>query len=391
MVHLNRIYTRAGDDGSTALGDGTRLPKHHVRVAAYGTVDETSSVLGLALANGVAGVHAERLRAVQNDLFDVGSDLCVPGEAGERLRLTAEYTLRLERWIDEANAALQPLASFVLPGGTPAAAWLHLARTVCRRAERLVTELAAEEGPGRVNPEVVRYLNRLSDYLFVLARTENGGGEDDVLWRPGAGARRVVFGLAWSTPPEWVRSIERSPLALLSDHAHCELRAASAAQSLLLRNPARREVVERLGAMASEELAHFNRVVALLYAHGGALAWPEPSPYAEALHSRSGATRGAGPALLDRLLVARLIEARSLERFHLLAEGLVDRELAALYADLLRSEAGHRALFGQLARLLFPAAEVERRERELVALESEIIASLPCVPRVHSGPPGEGS
>jgi len=187
MVHLNRIYTRAGDDGTTALGDGTRLPKHHPRVAAYGTVDETSSVLGLALVSGVSGAHAERLRAAQNDLFDVGSDLCVPGEAGERLRLTPEYTARLERWIDEANAALAPLASFVLPGGTPAAAWLHLARTVCRRAERLVTELAEQEGAGRVNPEVVRYLNRLSDWLFVLARVENGGGADDVLWRPGAG------------------------------------------------------------------------------------------------------------------------------------------------------------------------------------------------------------
>lgn len=199
-----------------------------------------------------------------------------------------------------------------------------------------------------------------------------------------------MFGLAWRTPPQWVAAVERAPLAFLSDHAHCELRAAAAAQSLLLRNPVRREVVERLGAMASEELSHFNRVVALLFARGGTLSWPEPSPYAEALHSRSGATRGAGPALLDRLLVARLIEARSLERFHLLAEGLADAELAALYADLLRSEAGHRALFGQLARMLFPAADVERRERELVALEAEIIATLPCVPRVHSGPPGEG-
>ena len=194
MVHLNRIYTRAGDDGSTALGDGSRLPKHSLRVAAYGTVDETSSVLGLALAHGLSGATAERVRAVQNDLFDVGSDLCVPGEAGDRLRITAAYTERLEAWIDAANEELAPLDSFVLPGGEPAAAWLHLARTVCRRAERLVVELAAGEqatGEGeaeRVNPEVVRYLNRLSDLLFVLARAANDGGRADVLWKPGAGA-----------------------------------------------------------------------------------------------------------------------------------------------------------------------------------------------------------
>ena len=190
MVNLNRIYTRSGDDGSTSLGDGTRLPKHHLRVAAYGTVDETSSAIGLALVHGALGPDdqtAAKLRAIQNDLFDVGSDLCVPGEAGAALRLTTAYTTRIEQWIDEANDTLAPLTSFVLPGGKPAAAWLHLARTVCRRAERLVTELFEREESGRVNPEVVRYLNRLSDLLFVLARLANDGGKGDILWEPGAG------------------------------------------------------------------------------------------------------------------------------------------------------------------------------------------------------------
>ena len=190
MVNLNRIYTRSGDDGSTSLGDGTRLPKHHLRVAAYGTVDETSSAIGLALVHGALGPDdqtAAKLRAIQNDLIDVGSDLCVPGEAGAALRLTTAYTTRIEQWIDEANDTLAPLTSFVLPGGKPAAAWLHLARTVCRRAERLVTELFEREESGRVNPEVVRYLNRLSDLLFVLARVANDGGKGDILWEPGAG------------------------------------------------------------------------------------------------------------------------------------------------------------------------------------------------------------
>lgn len=186
MVHLNRIYTRAGDDGSTALGDGSRLPKHHRRIESYGTVDEASSVIGLARTAEVLEPFDGWLATIQNDLFDVGSDLCVPGQAGERLRIGASYTERLERWIDEANGALEPLSSFVLPGGRPAAAWLHLARTVVRRAERLVTALAAEEDQ-EVNPEVVRYLNRLSDLLFVLARRANDDGQADVLWRPGAG------------------------------------------------------------------------------------------------------------------------------------------------------------------------------------------------------------
>ena len=186
MVRLNRIYTRTGDDGTTGLGDGARLPKHHLRIESYGTVDELSSVLGLALANGLDGEPARWVRAIQNDLFDVGSDLCVPGASGDRLRITASYTTRLEGQIDQVNEGLEPLKSFVLPGGTRCAAWLHLARTVCRRAERLVTALVATEGEA-VNGEVVRDLNRLSDLLFVLARAANDGGDADVLWVPGAG------------------------------------------------------------------------------------------------------------------------------------------------------------------------------------------------------------
>jgi cob(I)alamin adenosyltransferase len=191
MVHLSRIYTRTGDDGGTRLGDGSALPKNHPRVASYGSVDELSSVLGMALVEGVAEPHASWLRLVQNDLFDVGSDLCVPGEAGDRLRITAAYTLRIEGWIDIVNAGLEPLNSFVLPGGNRAAAWLHLARTTCRRAERHIVELYLLEqtghpDEGRVNHEVLKYVNRLSDLLFVLARAANDGGKADVLWQPGA-------------------------------------------------------------------------------------------------------------------------------------------------------------------------------------------------------------
>lgn len=186
MVHLSRIYTRTGDDGGTHLGDGSSLPKNHPRVASYGSVDELSSVLGMALVEGIAEPHASWLRLVQNDLFDVGSDLCVPGEAGDRLRITAAYTLRIEGWIDAANEHLEPLNSFVLPGGNRAAAWLHLARTTCRRAERHIVELFIHEEEGRVNHEVLKYVNRLSDLLFVLARAANDGGKADVLWQPGA-------------------------------------------------------------------------------------------------------------------------------------------------------------------------------------------------------------
>ena len=191
MVHLNRIYTRAGDDGTTALGDGSRVAKEHPRIAAYGTVDELSSVLGLTLLHlDAKGELFRELRAIQNDLFDVGADLCVPGAAGEKLRITPGYTERLERSIDAKNASLAPLNSFVLPGGRPAASWLHLARTVCRRAERLVCALASRPDEGtRVNPEVVRYLNRLSDLLFVMARAANDGGKLDVLWQPGQNAK----------------------------------------------------------------------------------------------------------------------------------------------------------------------------------------------------------
>ncbi|NOT30658.1 MAG: cob(I)yrinic acid a,c-diamide adenosyltransferase [Planctomycetes bacterium] len=185
MVHLSRIYTRTGDDGTTGLGDGSRRTKHDLRVAAYGTVDETNSALGIALVQALAPALAAKLRAIQNELFDVGSDLCVPGPAGEKLRILPSYVERLERWIDEENSRLAPLRSFVLPGGTPAAAYLHLARTIARRAERLVSELIERE-PGAVNPEVLKYLNRLSDLLFVFARVANDDGRGDVLWQPGA-------------------------------------------------------------------------------------------------------------------------------------------------------------------------------------------------------------
>lgn len=186
MGRLDRNYTRGGDEGETSLGDGTRVQKHHLRVAAYGTVDELSSVLGLALAHGVPEPLHGELVEIQNDLFDVGADLCVPGDAGARLRITPAYTTRLEQLIDRENEKLAPLKSFILPGGTMASAWLHLARNVCRRAERLVTELREEPGElERVNVEVVKYLNRLSDLLFVLGRVLNDQGRGDVLWVPG--------------------------------------------------------------------------------------------------------------------------------------------------------------------------------------------------------------
>jgi cob(I)alamin adenosyltransferase len=188
MVYLNRIYTRTGDAGETSLGDGARVPKTHPRIVAYGSVDELNSVLGLAVAAGLPDETAARLRQIQNDLFDLGADLCVPESDAppERppLRVTAEQPKRLETWIDEANERLEPLESFVLPGGTPAAAHLHHARTVCRRVEVAVLRLAEQEP---VNPQVIVYLNRLSDLLFVLARVANADGRDDVLWKPGQG------------------------------------------------------------------------------------------------------------------------------------------------------------------------------------------------------------
>ena len=181
MVFLSRIYTKAGDGGETGLGDGTRVSKCCARVTAYGEVDELNAVLGLTACHELA--TPELLRTVQNDLFDVGADLCVPaaGQASA-LRVVPDQVTRLEREIDRLNERLQPLRSFVLPGGSPAAAWLHLARTVCRRAERSVVALMQSEA---VNPNVLVYLNRLSDLLFVLARAANDDGRGDVLWEPG--------------------------------------------------------------------------------------------------------------------------------------------------------------------------------------------------------------
>jgi cob(I)alamin adenosyltransferase len=183
MVYLSRIYTKSGDAGETGLGDGTRVLKSSARVTAYGEVDELNAVLGLAA--GLPDADRPLLRSIQNDLFDVGADLCVPPSADEKpsaLRVTAGQAERLEREIDARNERLEPLRSFVLPGGTAAAAWLHLARTVCRRAERAVVALMQSEP---VSPNVLVYLNRLSDLLFVLARVANEDGKGDVLWEPG--------------------------------------------------------------------------------------------------------------------------------------------------------------------------------------------------------------
>jgi cob(I)alamin adenosyltransferase len=187
VVYLNRIYTRGGDCGETSLGDGTRVLKTHPRVLAYGGVDELNAALGsaLAAANVTADVAA-LLQSIQNDLFDVGADLCVPEsyapDAPPALRVTEGQVTRLEQAIDGFNERLQPLTSFILPGGSLAAAAMHHTRTVCRRAEIGVVALAQVE---RVNPQVVCYLNRLSDLLFVLARICNNDGRDDVLWTPG--------------------------------------------------------------------------------------------------------------------------------------------------------------------------------------------------------------
>ena len=182
MVKLDKIYTRGGDKGETSLGDGARVKKHDPRVEAYGTVDEANAVIGLLRLHTKDDAEADAMLArIQNDLFDVGADLCVPGAAGERLRVTDAPNLRLEAEVKAMNAALPALTSFILPGGTPAAAHAHLARTVVRRAERLVVRLSREE---EVNAAVIRLLNRLSDHLFVLGRRLNPGG--DVQWGPGA-------------------------------------------------------------------------------------------------------------------------------------------------------------------------------------------------------------
>ncbi len=202
MVYLNRIYTKTGDDGGTSLWDGSRISKCHPRVRAMGAVDELNASIGMAAVHvtpqpGIAEATAtellQQLRVIQSDLFDVGADLAAPlptdelavEEPGSRLRITDKYSTRLEQWIDRWNELLAPLESFILPGGSPAAATLHWARTVCRQAESIAVELAQSE---RLNPLLIVYLNRLSDYLFITARIANDCGRTDVLWVPGASA-----------------------------------------------------------------------------------------------------------------------------------------------------------------------------------------------------------
>jgi cob(I)alamin adenosyltransferase len=188
MVYLSRIYTKTGDQGETSLGDGERVPKDHARVAAYGSVDELNAVLGVlrSMLATATNEQSDLLRQIQNDLFDVGADLCLPEaqdeKPGKHLRVQANQSSRLEARIDSWNSRLKPLKSFILPGGQPAAAWCHFARTVCRRAERDVVRLSRVE---RLNPQIVIYLNRLSDLLFVMARTFNDDGKADLLWVPG--------------------------------------------------------------------------------------------------------------------------------------------------------------------------------------------------------------
>ena len=184
MVRLTRIYTRGGDQGETSLGDGTRVKKQSLRVDAYGTVDETNAAIGLARIHATGEAALDMLARIQHDLFDLGADLCTPesGQHGQQaLRIIPAQTERLEREIDAMNASLPPLDSFILPGGTPLAAALHLARTIARRAERLVAALAEAEP---VNPDALKYLNRLSDHLFVLSRAANVPA-GDILWQPG--------------------------------------------------------------------------------------------------------------------------------------------------------------------------------------------------------------
>lgn len=181
MVKLDVITTRAGDGGQTSLGDGSRVRKDAQRVEAYGAVDELNAALGLIRLHADAGADA-MLARIQQDLFDLGADLCVPGTGGDRLRVAPAQCLRLEAEVTAMNALIPPLKSFIMPGGSPAAAYAHLARTIARRAERQVVALAALEP---VNPEVVRYLNRVSDHLFVLARRFNDHGASDVAWVPG--------------------------------------------------------------------------------------------------------------------------------------------------------------------------------------------------------------
>lgn len=190
MVKLNKIYTRTGDAGTTGLVDGSRLPKHDVRMEAIGAVDEANSALGLAAAILGDNEHAQQLFRIQNDLFDLGADLATPATEDDDfapsemvLRMVAAQTEWLEQAIDAANANLEPLTSFVLPGGSEASARLHVARAATRRAERALTAMAEQL---RTNPQALAYINRLSDYLFVLARTANDGGRSDIKWVPGA-------------------------------------------------------------------------------------------------------------------------------------------------------------------------------------------------------------
>ncbi|MEN8892047.1 cob(I)yrinic acid a,c-diamide adenosyltransferase [Planktotalea arctica] len=188
MVVLNKIYTKTGDGGETALGNGTRVAKHSMRVNAYGTVDETNATVGLARQHASGEIDAQ-LAMIQNDLFDLGADLCRPDMEKDKdaeyqpLRMSDAQVARLEAEIDVMNEALEPLRSFILPGGSALAAQMHLCRTVSRRAERLSVELSTVE---TVNPAAVKYLNRLSDWFFVAGRIVNNGGKDDVLWVPGA-------------------------------------------------------------------------------------------------------------------------------------------------------------------------------------------------------------
>jgi cob(I)alamin adenosyltransferase len=185
-MRLDRIYTRGGDHGETSLGDGSRTPKCHIRVKAYGGIDEANAAIGVALLHIADPEVKSLLSLVQNDLFDIGADLCVPereGSTRSRLRVSAKQVETLERQIDTFNDALSPLTSFILPGGSPASAHLHLARAIVRRAERDVVELALSE---TINEEALKYVNRLSDLLFVLCRYLNARGTADVLWTPGA-------------------------------------------------------------------------------------------------------------------------------------------------------------------------------------------------------------
>ena len=189
MVKLNKIYTRTGDDGTTALGTGERRQKYDLRVESYGTVDEVNSLVGVARLHVADETLEAMLSRIQNDLFDLGADLATP-DTGEKLeyeplRVVASQVDRLEADIDRLNGDLQPLRSFVLPAGTPASAHLHVARTVARRAERIMVHLKSQE-PDKVGEPGLKYMNRLSDFLFVAARWVNGHGEDDVLWVPGA-------------------------------------------------------------------------------------------------------------------------------------------------------------------------------------------------------------